>query len=224
VFGALAISTTSDAAVGGSSIDLGASLGYQIPVGNSARFHLCPVANFGLGLGPKNTFNSGVDRSSRAASIGIALATSLLAAPRVKIVPMLGLGYGYRQAKAENTAGVDLFEITESYAQLQLGVGLVLNSNISVRPGVDFSLGLEATDPTFGITVGYIFGRKRSHGRFPSFPRPKVSADLRTLRSSSDLAEPPVGPCFAVARCAAHPSGADKGQTRREAGTQSQES
>jgi hypothetical protein len=174
VFGGLAVGATSDAAVGGSSLDLGASLGYQIPIGNSARFHLCPVASFGLGLGPKNTFNSGVDRSSRTASVGIALATSLLAAPRVKIIPMLGLGYGYRQAKAENTAGVDLFEITESYAQLQLGVGLVLNSNISVRPGVDFSLGLEATDPTFGITVGYTFGKQTSPRPVPAgLPVPK---------------------------------------------------
>lgn len=162
VFGGLAIGTTSNEAVDGSSLDIGASFGYQISVGKTARFHLCPVANLSFGIGPKNTFNSGVDRSNKMVSAGIALATSLLAGPRLMIIPTLGLAYAYRQARAENAAGASLFEITENYARVQLGVGLVLNSNISVRPGVDLPLGLEGTDPTFGITVGYTFGGPQS--------------------------------------------------------------
>lgn len=162
VFGGLTIGTTSNEAVEGSSLDLGATLGYQIPLGKAARFHLCPVASFGVGIGPTNTFNSGVDRSTTTVSAGMAVASSLVAGPRVKVVPTLGLAYGYRRTKAENTAGASLFEITENYARVQLGIGLVLNSNISIRPGMDIPLGLGDSDPIIGMTVGYNFGHSRS--------------------------------------------------------------
>jgi hypothetical protein len=67
----------------------------------------------------------------------------------------------YRQTQAENAAGADLFQITNSYAQVQLGVGLILNNNISVRPGVDIPVGLGGTSPIVGLTLGYNFGNSR---------------------------------------------------------------
>lgn len=158
VFGGLAIGSTSNEAINGSSLELGANVGYQIPLGKSGQAHLCPVAAFGVGIGPKNTFNSGVDRSNQTASVGLALGTSFLASPRMKIIPTVGLAYAYRQDKAENSAGASLFEISDNYARVQLGVGVVLRSNISVRPTADIPLGLDGRDPTFGITVGYNFG------------------------------------------------------------------
>jgi hypothetical protein len=161
VFGGVAIGTTSNEAIGGSSLELGASAGYQIPLENAARFHLCPAVSVGVGIGPKNTFNSGVDRSNQTASAGIALATSVAAGPRVKIIPTVGLAYAYRQDRAENAAGASLFEITYHYARLQLGVGLLLNSNISVRPSADIPLGLAGSEPTVGIILGYNFGISR---------------------------------------------------------------
>jgi hypothetical protein len=158
VFGGLAIGTTSNEAVDGSTLELGGILGYQIPLGKAAQFQLCPVVSFGVGIGPKNTFDSGVDRSNHSVSTGIALATSLVASPRVKVVPTVELAYAYRQEKAENAAGASLFEITYHYARVQLGVGVVLNSNIFVRPSVDIPLGLVVSEPTFGIVLGYNFG------------------------------------------------------------------
>jgi hypothetical protein len=158
VFGGLAIGTTTNDALGGRALELGGSLGYQIPLGNAAQFHLCPVVNLGMGIGPNNSFNSGVDRSNQTASTGIVLATSLFASPRLKVVPTVGLAYAYRQDKAENAAGANLFEITYHYARLQLGVGLVLNSNVSIRPSADIPLGLVGSDPTFGMVLGYNFG------------------------------------------------------------------
>jgi hypothetical protein len=162
VFGGLAIGSTSNEAVDGSTVELGASVGYQIPLGKTARVQLCPVASFGIGIGPKSTFNSGIDRSNKTASAGIALATSFFASPRLRIVPTGGLAYAYRQDKAENNAGASLFEIADHYALAQVGIGLVLNSSFSVRPSMDIPLGLDGGYPTFGITLGYNFGT--SHG------------------------------------------------------------
>ena len=41
----------------------------------------------------------------------------------------------------------------------QLGVGLVMNQNISIRPSVDLPL-KSGNDTRFGLTVGYNFGSK----------------------------------------------------------------
>jgi hypothetical protein len=158
MFGGLTLGTTSNEALNGSTLEFGGSLGYQIALGNNGQTQLCPVAGFSVGIGPKNTVNSGVDRSNKTASVGLALATSFLASPRLKIVPTLGLAYAHRQDKAENNSGANLFEIAQNYAQVQIGVGLVLNSTISIRPSADIPLGLDSNDPTFRITLGYSFG------------------------------------------------------------------
>jgi hypothetical protein len=122
---------------------------------------LCPVASFGLGFGPTTTLNSGVDRSRKTASVGLALATAFVAGPRMKVVPSLGLSYAYQQDKAENNAGANLFQIAEHFALAQIGVGLVLDANISVRPSVEVPFNQNIDDPSVGLTVSYSFGRKR---------------------------------------------------------------
>jgi hypothetical protein len=161
VFGGLAVATTADNNFGGSTLEIGATLGYQIPLWNAGAVQLCPVASFGVGLGPKNTVNTGVDRSRRTASVGVAIARSLVAGPRLRIVPSVGVAYAYRKDQADNNAGTSLFQIAEHYALAQVGVGLVLDSNISVRPGIEIPFNLETNDPTLGLTVSYSFGHKR---------------------------------------------------------------
>lgn len=161
VFGSLAVGTTADDNFGGSTFEVGATVGYQIPLGNAGAIQLCPAASFGVGIGPRNTFNSGVDRSRKTASVSLAIASSLVASPRLRIVPSLGLSYAYRKDQAVNNAGMSLFQIADRYALAQLGVGLVLDSNISVRPGIDIPFNLQTNDPSLDLTVSYSFGHKR---------------------------------------------------------------
>jgi len=161
VFASLAVGTTSNETFDGSILEVGGSLGYQIPLGAAERFQLCPVVSLGAGLGPNNAFDSGVDRSSRSASLGIAVATSLVASPQLRVVPTVGLAYAYRLNQAESAAGASLFEITYHYARAQLGVGLILNSNVFLRPSAEIPLGLTGNGPAFGVTLGYNFGISR---------------------------------------------------------------
>jgi len=161
VFGSVAFGTTSNDNFGGSSREVGVTVGYQIPLGRADGFQLCPVASLGLGFGPKNTFSSGVDRSRKTVSAGLALATTFAANPRLRIVPSVGLSYAYQQDKAENNAGTSLFQIADHFALAQVGVGLVLDSNISVRPAVDIQLSLNINEPSVALTVSYSFGRRR---------------------------------------------------------------
>jgi hypothetical protein len=157
-FGGVTVARTADDNFGGSTMELGATVGYQIPLWNAGAVQLCPVASFGLGFGPKSTAGTGVARSRRAASMGVAIARSLSAGPRLRVVPSLGIAYGYRKDQATNNAGANLFQIAEHYAMAQVGAGLVLDSNLSVRPTVEIPFNLETTEPSIGLTVSYSFG------------------------------------------------------------------
>lgn len=157
VFGKAGVATTSYDGVDGSAIDLGAQVGYQMSVGKAAQ--ICPVASLGLGMGPKDIDAAGSDLSSRQGTLGVAVGTSMSASPRMQIVPAASLGLAYRSEKIEDATGS--LDASETYGQASLGVGVVFNSNITVRPSVSIPLGSDfSNDPTFGLTMGINFGRK----------------------------------------------------------------
>jgi hypothetical protein len=156
--GTVGVATTSVDGVDGHQLGLAARAGYRLTLGSAGQTEVCPNASFGLGMGPNDEV-AGVDRSARSATVGVNVGTVLGASPRMKVVPTAGLSFAYSRQKAENAAGSTLFEISDSYALAQLGVGIILNSTISVRPNVEIPLGLEGIDPIFGLTLGYNFGR-----------------------------------------------------------------
>jgi hypothetical protein len=159
VIGSVGLGTTSVEALEKSALDLGASLGYRISLGRVGQAELCPTVSTGLQVGPNNTFDSGVDRSTFSAIIGATAGTSVRVGPEVALVPAVGVGLAYRRDKAENQAGANLFRISETYGLAQLHLGIVLKQNVSLRPSMEVPLGLASGDPTFGLTVGYNFGR-----------------------------------------------------------------
>jgi autotransporter-like protein len=160
LFASADIGTSSTEAFDGSSLDLGTTLGYEVPVGSAGQLRLCPLASLGLQLGPTSSFQSGVRRSNRMAALGLAVGTAFRTGARAQIAPAAGLSYTYEESRAVNNSGSPLFEISDSYLLAQVGVGFIFNSNISVRPRVDIPLGWTGNEPTLGITVGYNFGRR----------------------------------------------------------------
>ena len=164
VYGTVGVSTTSFDGVDGSSVGLAARAGYQMALGKSGQVQVCPNASIGVGMGPDDA-TAGIDNSSRSATVGLNVGTVLGANPRMKVIPSAGLSYAYGRQKAQDDAGATLFEISDNYGLAQLGVGVVLNQNISVRPSVDIPLGLEGSNPTFGLTLGYNFGSKSAASR-----------------------------------------------------------
>jgi hypothetical protein len=164
VYGNVGISTTSYDGFDGSTLGLGARAGYQMALGKSGLVQVCPNASFSLGMGP-NDDASGINQSSRSATVGVNIGTVMGATSSMKVVPSVGLSYAYGNSKAEDDAGATLFEFSDSYGLAQMGVGIIVNQNISIRPGIDIPLGLEGSDPTFGLTLGYNFGRQGAAGR-----------------------------------------------------------
>lgn len=162
IFAGAQISTTSYDAADASSLGVGANVGYQLSVGKAANIHVCPVASFELGMGPDDDATE-TNASSQNATIGFSLGTTMGASPRLQIVPSAGLGLAYSKLKLEVASTSS--ELSDTYGQAQLGVGLIFNQSIAVRPSVSIPLGLEGSDPTFGLTVAYSFGSKPAPAR-----------------------------------------------------------
>ena len=160
IFGSAQFGTTSYDGLG-SGMDIGAQAGYQLTV---SQAQVCPVASLSLGMGPKDIDPSGTDLSSRQGTIGFAVGKVMGANPRMKIVPNAGLGLAYRKLKLDD--GTTAVEASETYGQASVGVGLIFNSHIAVRPSVSIPLGSDASnDPIFGLTVAYAFGSKAAPAR-----------------------------------------------------------
>jgi hypothetical protein len=158
VFGTVGVSTTSYDGVDGSTTVIAGRAGYQLVMSQSRPIQICPNVGIGIGMGPSDG-PGGAERSSRSLTAGLSVGTELGASPRMTVVPSVGLSYAHEVEKAEDAAGAILFEISDGYALAQLGVGIILNRHLSIRPGVDFPVGLEGSNPMFGLTVGYNFGK-----------------------------------------------------------------
>lgn len=164
-FGGASIATTEVEAFEKSGLDLSASLAYQLDLSDAGQAQICPIVSTSLRLGPNNAFGSGVDRSTFSGGIGLAGGATFQLRPLLSVVPAVAVGVGHRIHQAESSAGVSLFRIAETYGLAQLHVGVVVNQNLSIRPGVEIPLGLEGGAAALGLTVGYRFGgRHRSGG------------------------------------------------------------
>jgi hypothetical protein len=154
------LSTTSFDGLDQSSIGVGANVGYQMSVGKASKISLCPVARLAIGMGPDDEafdINSG----STDLHFGLAVGTDMGTNPRMRILPTAGLGLQYTKFKVEDTGpGGNTVEASETYPLARLGLGLVFNQQISVRPSVDIPISSDLNETSFGVTVGYNFGSR----------------------------------------------------------------
>jgi hypothetical protein len=157
VYGNIAVATTSYDVEDGSTLGLAARVGYQLNVGRARPVQVCPNVSFGIGKGPNNDA-AGIDQSSRSATIGLHLGTELGAGPRMKVIPSIGFSYAHGTVKAEDSSGTELFEISDRYGLAQIGVGIILNQRISIRPSIEIPVRVDGSDPTVGLTLGYNIG------------------------------------------------------------------
>jgi hypothetical protein len=163
LWGKAEVGTQSYDAVDSHPMTFGARAGYQIPVARG-KAQVCPTASFTVANGPDfvNENNSLQD-----ATLGLSIGTVMGANPKMKIVPTAGLSYAHDRLSAKDSSGTSLgAAASQSYGLASLGLGLVLNDNISVRPSVEIPLGLDGgNDARFGFTVGYNFGSSHPAGR-----------------------------------------------------------
>ena len=165
-YGGGSLSTTSFDGIEQNSLGIGGHAGYQLTAGQAKQFAICPVARLALGMGPDDDA-ANINSSSTDMHFGVAVGSAMGKNPQMRIIPTAGLGLQYSKIKVEDTApGGTTVEGSDTYGLARLGVGFVFNQQISVRPSVDIPLGLDNSDASFGVTVGYNFGNEGiSRGR-----------------------------------------------------------
>ena len=157
LWGNLGVQTLSIDGASSHPLNIGAHAGYETAVGKSRNpIHVCPNASFSIGNGPDDVnFNA----STQDATLGVNFGTVLSGSnPRMKIVPTAGISWAHTKLSAKDSVGTSLGSASDSYGLAQLGIGLVMNQNISIRPSVDIPLGLTGSNARFGMTLGYNFG------------------------------------------------------------------
>jgi hypothetical protein len=163
VFGGLGAETQSIDGASSHPLRFGAQAGYETKLGSSHNpFHVCPNASFTMGNGPDDVnFNASTQDITVGANFGTMLPGSN---PRMRIVPTAGFSYVHSKLSAKDSTGTSLGSASISYGLAQLGVGLVMNQNISIRPSVDIPL-KSGVGTQFGVTLGYNFGSKGAPAR-----------------------------------------------------------
>lgn len=133
---------------GDNSTEIGANIGYQIPVGTTRRAQLCPLA--------QGTASFIEGANGQQLQLGGRLGGQVTMTPTTMLVPYAGLDLAYSRIS------IDDFDesFTDTYGILSLGAGLVLNQRFTIRPQVEIPLGLDDADARFGITVGIGFPRR----------------------------------------------------------------
>lgn len=160
-FGGVAVGTIAydDSLIDGSTTALGGQLGWQLPVGTADRAQICPVAGALFGFGPDDFGGTGgSDFSSWGAFFGLQLGIATGTNPQFRLVPTAGAALTYTKARFEGGL-LDGVEDDDTYGIISLGLGFVLNTNVSILPSVEIPVGLEDADPGFGIMVAVNFGR-----------------------------------------------------------------
>jgi hypothetical protein len=130
-------------------------LGYGVSMSTTRPFELCPVIGIGFVNWDDSEGGVSVELSSRQLSAGFSIGGVVSSTPTFAFVPAVSLIYTNEKLESE---GVFEFEESEDYGVIGLAAGFIFNQRITVRPNIAFPVGLDDSDPTFGIGLGINFG------------------------------------------------------------------
>lgn len=164
-FGQLGIATTSYDDFDGSTIAFAGSVGYQVALDQKGVFHLCPVASLVYGSGPNDVdfFGDGsliLDFSQTDLSFGVSVGVLPAQVGSTRVIPSASLAVVNASVKGTDDASGQSDSQSETFELLGVGLGIVFNEVVTVRPGVSIPIGLEGASTTFGAIVSVNFGRR----------------------------------------------------------------
>jgi hypothetical protein len=139
-------------------------VGYGLGLGTatSSPFELCPIIGLGYVTAEVSESGVSVDISSRQLSAGLSIGGVMSSTPTFAFVP--SLAFMYVNEKLETDGFIEIEE-TEDYGVVTLAAGLVFNQRVTLRPNMAFPVGLDDSDPTFGVAIAFNFGNPSSSGR-----------------------------------------------------------
>ncbi len=134
---------------------LGIDLGYSLNVAGKGSLGICPVVGFSHATADVDEGGFSIDLTSRTLRAGFAIGGVSSSSPTFKFIPSAGLAYVNEKAKTEDAFE---FEQSEDFGVITVAAGLVFNDRVTVRPNLAFPVGLDDSDPTFGVGISLNFG------------------------------------------------------------------
>jgi len=137
------------------AMDYQANLGYEMSL--DSKFRFCPIGHFGMTKGPNvgNEENS-ITHYALGGTVGGVLSSS----DNMAIVPSLALEWIHNSYKTTTTGGGGATTTTDdSQIDATLGVGFVINRNVTFSPTVRIPLNQDGAESYFGFRMSYNFGR-----------------------------------------------------------------
>lgn len=144
-----------------SGLWIGATGGYQLRPHRSG-FQICPVARFGLGLGPDNIGGSDVDMSVREFAAGAIIGKVVYREPSLQLIPTGGLSIVNRSVEIANA------EDSETFFSLDFGAGILLSQAFTIRPMISIPMGADGQEESYSLGITYNFGRRAATGAQPA--------------------------------------------------------
>ena len=116
------------------------------------------MGSFEYQVGPEfDFFGESIDLSAWTLSGGAMLGLPLAGATNLQLIPTGGAALAY--TKVSTDAGpYGSGSSSETYGIISLGLGLLMNETLGVRPLIRFPIGLEGADPILAITVSWVMG------------------------------------------------------------------
>jgi hypothetical protein len=150
--------TTAIDALKGSAFTNGVGLGYQVALNATATAQLCPTADWTNLWGPDNVQGTGLDYSEHHRSVGATAGYIAAERGRWALIPTVGLALTYTSSQLADSAGHNVSSMNMTFPMLGLGVGVVFDHAVIIRPALAIPLnGMDS--PIFQIKFGVNFGK-----------------------------------------------------------------
>lgn len=159
-FGGVSAQIAKTDGVSGTSKGAGVDGGLSYRIGTTKRAMLCPVASAQYIKSPDIDDGEGgtLEASGTGATAGLAIGGLVNTSSSVGFIPFTSLEAAYTRLSI-SSGGVSLSE-SDTYGILSAGVGIVFSPAVLLRPFIQVPLGLDGSDPRYGVGLSFAFGKR----------------------------------------------------------------
>ncbi|MBK7833169.1 MAG: hypothetical protein IPJ56_12665 [Gemmatimonadetes bacterium] len=144
--------------IDGTGKSIGVDGGLSFITGASRNITFCPIASLGYTSLPDGG-SSAYSASTTDGAAGVAIGARVGTTSSVALIPFASLQGVYSRIAIDGPSGGSGSD-NDTYGLLSGGVSFVLSSSVLIRPVITLPLGLEGSDPSYGIGVSFGFGKR----------------------------------------------------------------
>ncbi len=158
-FGGVAAQLWDHDDVDGTSKGIAIDGGLNYLVGVRKNVSVCPVGTLGYLNHPDvRVLGNNYGSSETYGTAGVAIGAELGTQSTMRLIPFAALQAAYNRFTVDAGAGSESTD--ETYGLLSGGLSFVLTPTVLLRPHISIPIGLEGSDPTYGVGLSFGFGRR----------------------------------------------------------------